>query len=250
VTTPDQVSPFEKPYWNLFQTIAWIYVDDDYLIKLFDDDVTDYVDEYSLPSIKTISDYGKPYDKEKLKFPEFEDAVNALSNALANEKLTCSGIDFGEDGRRKPIPHYLWPELRLIFDKDGVQASEEKKGRSLSMYFWSNLKFKREEIMNLWPTDTWPGIQAKDDKQKTIIEKPKELLYNPRHPIYIQVWDKLIELDDLEYGWRGIISQIPSMTYDKENGLVIGIDTFNEEVNVNIKSFRNTFSKMKQKLKE
>jgi len=210
MTTPDQVRPFEKPYWNLFQTIAWIYVDDDYLIRLFDDDVTEYgsvelrvnffSDEYGWPSIKTIFDYGKPHDKEKLKFPKFEDAENALINALANERLTCYGIvsndDSSQSGNLKPMPHYLWSELGFIYAKDRIQAKKKKAAWHDDTPKWYNLKFKREEVEKLWPTDTRPGIQARNNNQESTKKKERIRAYSPRNALTIKMYEACKSFDN------------------------------------------------------
>lgn len=95
------------------------------------------------------------------------------------------------------------------------------------------------------------------DDESIINEKDIDVskLYNPRKTIYKQVWEELIkinnsDLNDIDdYGWEGIVSRIPSIKHDEENELISGTDEFGEPDNIEIKSFQNTFSTMKQRLK-
>jgi len=42
MTTPEQINPFENIYWNLLQCLAWIHIRKDEVVKLADDEVTDW----------------------------------------------------------------------------------------------------------------------------------------------------------------------------------------------------------------
>jgi len=42
MTTPEQINPFENIYWNLLQCLAWIHLRKDEVVKLADDEVTDW----------------------------------------------------------------------------------------------------------------------------------------------------------------------------------------------------------------
>jgi len=61
---------------------------------------------------------------------------------------------------------------------------------------WDKLKFKREEIENLWPTDIRPGIQASNDNQRSTKKKKRKRAYSPRNALTIKMCEACKSLPD------------------------------------------------------
>jgi len=79
--------------------------------------------------------------------------------------------------------------------------------------------------------------------------KNKTKEYKPTKIIYKKVLEKLIELNDLDYGWQRLIEVTPGIELNEEGTLVVGKDGFNQPTNVGLKAFQNTVSRMRRDLK-
>jgi len=71
--------------------------------------------------------------------------------------------------------------------------------------------------------------------------------YKPSKPIYKLVLDKMSSVDKPEdYGWRGIIDKISSLSFDKDTEEIVGKDKFGEEERIKQKRFGDNFSIIKK----
>lgn len=224
--TTDESNPFQKVYWNLIQTLAWVHLRKDDLVKLADDDVTDVSN--GRPTVLLIELYGSQYGAS---YKSVAKAGEALIKKLQINTIVCYGIA-NNNGELKEIPAAAWADLKFLYDPD-IAAPKNPIGR-INTTKWHRLKFKVSEILKFWPST--------NDTNKT-----KE--YKPRNIIYKKALKKLTELDDLDYGWKRIVEITQGIDLNDEGTLVIGTDDFGQPVKVGVKSFQNTFSKMRNNLK-
>ena len=266
---------FENQYWNLIQVLAWIYSKtsnvslNNSLVKIREEtfkretptssEIEESITQDLIRSDESLYPGGitwvdPEYDerlgkasneqiKEQLKTKRgdpnwFDDIEYELIQALQKGAgITCYGLQENE-GQSQPIPNIHWIDLCFWYETPLIFAGPKEYNRSGTK--WYGLKFPAESIKKIWSTP--PPIHKQDDTNKT-----KE--YKPRNIIYKEALEKLIELDDLDYGWRGIIDKTPSINLNDEGTSVISEDEFGQSVKVGIKSFQNAFSKMKGNLK-
>lgn len=270
---------FENLYWDLIHVLAWIYSKtsnlslDDALVKIREEickqetstpsqikksitqevirsDVTPYpggitwVDlDYDVRLDKALTEQVNEQLKAKIGDPNwFDDIEYKLIQALQKGDITCYGFEENE-GQSQQIPDIHWIDLCFRYEAPLIFAGPKEYYRSGTR--WYGLKFSAKSIKGVWSTP--PTTQKQTTHKQDDTNKTKE--YKPRHIIYKKALKKLTELDDLDYGWRRIIEITHGIHLNDDDTLVIGKNEFGETVNVDIKSFRNAFSKMRGNLK-
>ncbi len=198
---------FENPYWNLINTLTWMYTSSNNLIpneealrKVLAESQRRFVPS-DLAVIITLPDEDK-YDAlernalsseltERLKqqlgdLNWFDSLEKELIDALRSNEIKCTGIN-SNSGNREDITAMEWIDLKFYYGIPTFQAGPEYYGSGTR---WYGLKLPAESIQERWPinskddqsepttNDRKPsGVSMKDDMQRdkrTLAKKWKE----------------------------------------------------------------------------
>ena len=174
MTTADEINPFEKNYWNLIQTLAWVYLRTDELVRLADDEVDDWgmhKEELTTPDGNTaLRDVAndKPgalhvemYGFGEAKFSKLSDAATAIIRELQTGNITCYGVA-NNTGDLTQIQKTAWADLKFFYDPNLAAPQDFMTRRHVTR--WHGLKFKRGEIVTQWPEVT-PDPEALNKRE-------------------------------------------------------------------------------------
>jgi len=176
MTTFNQVDSFSKVYWNLIQTLAWIHLRKDELVKLADDNVTEWgfhKEEMTTTSGKSIVDIpnGRPTVVSVELYGVWDDAiyenVTIASEALIKELQIGNIICYGtanNEGNLQEIPVMSWADLIFYYDPNIARPSDLLR-RDITE--WHNLKFRITDILRYWPSLSIPINSRSLQKQTT-----------------------------------------------------------------------------------
>jgi hypothetical protein len=162
---------FEKPYWNLTQLLAWVYLGDRRLVQRAADGQNDhgsFLQEAVLPGSGThyllpdshkelVAGSANPTSPIHLELTAaykggahnstLEDAENEAIAVLQQGRLRAIGLE-NDQGNPLDVPQIQWAELRFEWDPPrAVPKHVERAGAS----HWYNLKFVRSEVLEIWP---------------------------------------------------------------------------------------------------
>jgi len=165
-----EVDPFEKPFWNEMQTLAWIHVRKGEVVNLFDDDITDWgsyqamgvipggetqLMEFSRKRPDTIAiemwgvEYGAMFDN-------VEKAKAEINKMLSRGKLTCLGV-VNNEGDPQEISSMSWADLKIDYDK-GIAHPLDLLRQGATK--WHNLKFRSADLAKIWPKKSGEVIRT------------------------------------------------------------------------------------------
>jgi hypothetical protein len=151
---------FDEPYWNLLQTLGWIYLGDRALVvecsdksehdrtfwekrRLPDGEVRWVEISSGPPSMMSLYVWGASVGTEHT----LESAEDELFSALQDKKLTATGLRNG-GGDRETIPTEFWLDAK-IYD-DPLMIGPNKIILS-SATRWTSVKFARADVIAIWP---------------------------------------------------------------------------------------------------
>ncbi len=181
--TSDKTEEQNEEYWNYYQTLAWIYLGDEKLIKRWGDiQQTTYLDTKGeaigsalgsyVPPKKALANFkknNKENNKEETKssgcqtviditmwgclngakYDSWEDANKELVNNIQDSKLPCEGL-IANDNNLLEIPNIEWGKER-----------------------WERLKFNKTDVISIWPKNR--KIKDVEQRQKNVAnERIKE----------------------------------------------------------------------------
>ncbi len=153
--------PFEAPYWNLLQILAWVYLGDRSLVRSVADEPRDrgrievwertaegeerVLVRRPAPSFMELSVAGHGEDSRH--YPSLKKAKEALSVELQNGNLTFLGRRGGR-GELEVIPAKQWSDL-WFYDDPVLVASKSYPRRGAVR--WDKVRGRREEVLAIWP---------------------------------------------------------------------------------------------------
>ncbi len=107
----------------------------------------------------------------------WDDALSEILVALANRGIVAIGIRNGT-GDPEPVPADNWPLLsfsdRELKGRGTVACAYLKADRRPSESFWTDLRFKAEDVLEVWPPTSGTGLAggAVADDDNAAIPKP------------------------------------------------------------------------------
>ena len=153
--------PFEAPYWNLLQVLAWVYVRDRSLVRDMADEPRDRgkirVWERTAegekrvnarrpaPSLMELSVKGRLEDSPH--YPTLKKGMEALSVELQNGSLTFLGRKDCR-GELEAIPAEQWSDLSFYDDPPHVAPKHYFRPGAVR---WHEVRGRREEVLAIWP---------------------------------------------------------------------------------------------------
>ena len=159
--------PFEAPYWNLLQILAWVYLGDRSLVRDVADEPRDRgsIEVWErtaegeervnvrrpAPSFMKLSVAGHGEDSPH--YPSLKKAMQALSIELQNGSLTFLGRRGGR-GELEAIPAGQWSDL-WFYDDPVLVASKSYPLRGAIR--WDKVRGRREEVLAIWPDELAEG---------------------------------------------------------------------------------------------
>lgn len=184
--------PFEAPYWNLPQILAWIYLGDRSLVRDVADEPRDRgrIEVWErtaegeervnvrrpAPSLMELSVAG--HDETSRHYPNFKKAKEALSVELQNGSLTFLGRRGGQ-GELEEIPAEKWSDL-WFYDDPVLVASKSYPRRGAVR--WDKVRSRREEVLAIWPDELAEADEARatSPRKKTFSEAAVREWYKKR----------------------------------------------------------------------
>lgn len=137
---------FETGWWNLQQVLAWVYLRESAVVR-------------------EGASFGMRLIEEATNSPTvcYLSFAQALIEALQTRKLTAYGFKNGEHDRTE-IPALQWADPTFLWNPDRVYDSRLGTSR------WTALRFKRKDILALWP-DPLGSLAMADDHNRTPSER-------------------------------------------------------------------------------
>ena len=160
----DRAAPFNEPYWNLIQVLAWVYLGDRSLVRRASDNVTDhgsFLQEVVLPDGRTDlaeTPAGTPGLGHLVTgaawqggaaYDNFNEAKGAVITASKVGKLHVLGLK-NNRGDLEEIPPTAWAELDFYFEPPHAAPRHPNYSRREATR-WYELKYLSNEILTLWP---------------------------------------------------------------------------------------------------
>ena len=180
---------FEEPYWNLIQTLAWVYLRDRALVRLASDGVTDhgtFPKKMRLPDGRKelVETPANPPNDLHLEltaafacgaaYQTLDDAEDALLDVLCNGRLNAWGLE-NNKGDLQEISPVQWAVLRFYFDPP--RAAPLSISRSGATH-WHGMKFATADVMRLWPDPLEGSVVETIDTRPA--EKPGKAQAQPQ----------------------------------------------------------------------
>jgi hypothetical protein len=160
------VDAFDRPYWNLLQVVAWIYLRDANFVRAAADDAPHQThwSEETLPDGRRelIEVDSGPVSTFHLAVAaasgttfadSYEGAKHELVDALQQEQLIAQGVP-NNVGDLTPIPGIQWSDLEFAFEPELARRKPQRGARapaSLSATVWYHLRFPSVQVVKLWP---------------------------------------------------------------------------------------------------
>lgn len=156
---------FEKPFWNYYQLVAWVYNGNRSLVRICDDDAPQryHWEELVLPdgrkelievpssSPNLIRHQIEADFNNGAAYPSLRDAQDNIREKLVSGEITAFGIA-NNQGDRQVIPTLAWTDLEYYEEYDrGHNVFGPKDIFRSGSTRWYNTIFKREEILKVWP---------------------------------------------------------------------------------------------------
>lgn len=162
-----EVDPFSESYWNLLQTLGWIYLGDRGFVAECSDLVTEPRTFFSLQTLpdgrrELVETSAGPVGIFHLgttaawnggsAVRSFAEAERELLEAIASERLEAWGLPNGQGTHTKILPIDA-TELRVVEHRsDGRGVSLAPKDFcSIGAVTWTRVRFKRESVLAIWP---------------------------------------------------------------------------------------------------
>ncbi len=190
---------FEKPYWNLIQVLAWVYLRDPDLVRRAADDATGHGllrRRIKVPGKRAKwANVSRPPPTELelelgaairgvAEFNSLDEAEQEILAALGRNTLTASGFE-NDVGDLKEIAAIQWAILQfyegpLKGPLKGKSYAGPRAGTGLDRTSWYRLQFNRDEVLKVWPDPSAPIERPRlADEQEPSSEPsertPKEL---------------------------------------------------------------------------
>lgn len=156
--------PFQAQYWNYMQVLAWVYLGDRTLVTQASDHATD--DDFfwrPVPSLRGGMKIVKPnlpitlthilsesVWKEGACHETFEQAEAVILYALQEGTLRALGLQ-NAVGDLQDIPQTRWADLTFRYTNDYRLDYAGPRDHRRTATRWYGLKFKRSEVLALWP---------------------------------------------------------------------------------------------------
>ena len=163
---------FDAPYWNIHQVIAWVYTGDRALVGEVADDAPagSFWQEHPLPNgdregVKVECGRRHPLNirvaaalNGGTATSTWKVAVDQILRALRAGAVTALGVR-NDQGSIQPIEPYEWTDMQFYFKPDIAAPTDLLRS---SANRWYRLKFKRDEVLNVWP-DPFTSNLDQDD---------------------------------------------------------------------------------------
>ena len=163
---------FDDPYWNIHQVIAWVYTGDRALVGevAHDAPAGTVWEEHLLPNgdrelVEVESDPRHPLNirvaaalNGGTATSTWKVAVDQILRALRAGAVTALGVR-NDQGSIQVIEPYEWADMQFYFKPDIAAPADLLRS---SANRWYRLKFKRDEVLNVWP-DPFTSNLDQDD---------------------------------------------------------------------------------------
>ena len=172
---------FNESYWNLIQTLGWVYRRDPEWVCRASDEVTDhgtFPQEMQLPDgrVELVESPANPLNDRHLEiaaaltggaaYQTVNDAENALLGTLRNGHLNALGLE-NNMGDLLEIPLAQWAGLKFYF---GPSRAGPLNIARVGATHWHDLKFSRSEVLEIWPD---PFQSVEDQTRPEMAERPE-----------------------------------------------------------------------------
>ncbi len=180
---------FKEPYWNLFQVLAWVSLEDRQLVQEASDwqkDHGTFMEEVTGPggkrelvetSVGEMDISGFLIEFSTRGGDEFglQTAKDAVLAAAQEGKITVHGLENGE-GDLQEIPAVQWASLEFspnLERADPKRTPGSRKLRSGATH-WNGLKFNRPEVQKTWRRGCPKGTGSLDSLDTPLLEEMEE----------------------------------------------------------------------------
>jgi len=159
-------------YWNAHQVYAWVYTRNPRLVVLLSDrDKGDSVE----PS---VIDFFAMGNRPGADFADYAEAQEAIVSTLQEGRLRSWGRREGV-GTLEEIPPLEWVDLHFVWYvfqgwAEAVSMTDNPPSSIVGAPRWYGLKFKRDDVLELWPpteTEIEQAEPAKADQAQTDDER-------------------------------------------------------------------------------
>lgn len=151
----------DTPFWNLLQTLAWIFIADRQLVEAAGQSASDSIrykmtpigdgggeEMVEVPAYRVnVMSLHLEAEGRATRYPSLAAARDALLDELKASRVTAIGLA-NNQGDPRPIPATFWLDATFTFEPE--TAGPRKIYRTGSSR-WFDLHFPREQILNQWP---------------------------------------------------------------------------------------------------
>ena len=134
--------PLSDPYLNLAQLLAWVYIRDPDAVRDYSNANPQRLDAAGIyiTIVQMREQRHLPCDEELI-------ACGAILHELREGRLVAYGLENGT-GALKEIPTLQWVDMETYFAPDCAKPTDFSRRGATE---WRELKFKREQVLALWP---------------------------------------------------------------------------------------------------
>lgn len=207
---------FEDHYWNLTQLVGWVYLGDRQFVRDAADGSnrsSSYWQEMVLPDGRKelVETRSSPPNERHMSiiaaikgaaYASFEAAEYDVLAALKDGKLQATGLENGK-GNPKPVPQIQWPWLEFDWSEP-PHAAPKSRFRDNATY-WCDLKFRRSEVLELWPDPLQHSVDA-DYSQAVVDPCIASRVPEPRRPgrpsrrtEIVAAYEELRDADEIDF---------------------------------------------------
>lgn len=152
---------FARPYWNLLQALAWIYLADRDFVEQAGEPASDELRAKMMPmpdggedlidipayrvNVFTLTRAG---EARPTRYHSFAATRDALLEALTAGRVTAIGLE-NNRGDPKPVPAIFWLDATFSF---GPETAGTRKLHRAGSSRWFDLHFPREQVLGEWPS--------------------------------------------------------------------------------------------------
>ncbi len=156
-----------QPYWNAHQVYTWVYTRNPRLAVLLSDrDEGDFFDD------PTTIDFHAMVFRPGAEFADYAEAQETIVSTLQEGRLRSWGRRDGV-GTLEEIPAVEWVDLHFVWSVfhgfvEAVGMTDDPPASIVGAPRWHGLRFKRDEVLELWPpTETEVETAAEDPTART-----------------------------------------------------------------------------------
>lgn len=180
------VDPFEKTYWNIAQTLAWVCLGDISVVREADDDASPtrtFMKSLSTPSGELVmveETASRPgllrielLSSSNGEAVSLSDAIDSILVALRAGRIQASGVLNG-NGERVVIPPMSWIDLKFFDGRHGyIYAAPQETPRHYDTG-WSSVQFCRSQILSLWPAPLSSADSERNNSENCVKRAARE----------------------------------------------------------------------------